>query len=327
VLVSELRQRSAPAGVCGRRCGVFAQQGLGVEFVDCVPAADRSLRGYAVTLEALADGVADFALSSVAYLLAGQTETQGRLGSRFAAVFHQRNPIAGLVREDSDLREAADLAGRNAAGQGGSWFAQELQGALAHMGLGPAVIVEAAAGNHAALREGEIDVIPAWVDMLPGYKGGVPVRAIPLDIEVYATGLVAADRLPLELVERMRDALTAGYELQREQSELGIAAFRRRFPNISEDHLRTAWSVLEPYAFDGPTPGSMDAKRWKATIDYTAAAHGLSVFPAERVYRPEVLAPARELARAYPGRRGARAGPARDVVAGGEGVVVGAVGP
>jgi len=275
--------------------GLFAQQGLDVEFVNCVPAADRSLLGYSVTLEALAGGQADFALSSVAYLLAGQSRSDGHLGSRFAAVFHQRNPIAGLVADDSDLHEPEDLVGSKAAVRGGSWFAQELEGALAHMGLGPPTIMQPTGKYRTALGEGEINVIPAWVDMTPANMGGgAPIRAIPLDIEVYATGLVAADRLPLELVTRMRDALSAGYELQREDPALGITAFRRRFPGISEDHLRTGWSVLEPYAFDAPTPGAMDAERWTATIDYTTATHGLSVLPAERLYRPELLAPTRE---------------------------------
>lgn len=278
--------------------GLFAQQGLEVEFVDCVAAADRSLRGYAVTLDALAAGVADFALSSVAYLLAGQTQTQGGVGSRFAAVFHQRNPIAGLVLEDSDLHVPADLAGVRAAGQNGSWFVAELQGALAHMGHRPAAVVGVTAvDNQTALREGEIDVIPAWVDMLPSYRGA-PIRPIPLDIQTYATGLVAADRLSRELVTRMRDGLSAGYELQREQPELGITALRRRFPNTPEDHLQTGWSALQAYAFDSPTPGSMNAERWKATIEHTAASHGLSVFSGERIYRPELLAPVTELAAA-----------------------------
>jgi hypothetical protein len=54
------------------------------------------------------------------------------------------------------------------------------------------------------------------------------VRPIGLDIETYATGLLAADRLPLEIVTRMRDAFVAGYQLQLEQP-----AFRRRFPDIN----------------------------------------------------------------------------------------------
>jgi len=127
-------------------------------------------------------------------------------------------------------------------------------------------------------------------------RAGLPLRAIPLDIDVYTTGLVAADRLPLELVSRMRDALAAGYALQREQPDPGLAAFRRRFPDVSEEHVRANWALFEPYAFDGVPPGSMDADRWRATIDYTAATHGLSRQEPDRLYRPELLAPAMEYA-------------------------------
>jgi hypothetical protein len=273
--------------------GLFAEQGLDVQFVDCVLAGDQSLRGYATTLEPLAAGSADFALSSVAYLLAGQTEAQGRLGARFAAVFHQRNPIAGFVAHESGLRKPEHLAGGKTAARDGSWFAQELAGALVHMGLGPPSLVRPLGDHTTAFRRGELDVLPAWIDMKPLYELALPIRAIPLPIEVYATGLVAADRLPLEVVERMRDALTAGYKLQREHPGLGITAFRRRFPNTSESYLRTAWSILEPYAFEGPWPGAMDAERWESTIDYTAATHSLCMFPPERIYRPELLAQSR----------------------------------
>ncbi|MDQ6751795.1 MAG: ABC transporter substrate-binding protein [Actinomycetota bacterium] len=272
--------------------GLFAEQGLEVEFIDCVTVPERGLRGYGTTLKALAGEQAEFALSSVAYLLAARSEAETELGARFAAVFHQRNPIAAMVAADSDLHQPEDLPGRRTASATGNWFVREYAGALAHMGFGAPDLVEPPEDVHAALREGDIDVIPAWVDMLPGYSKQGPVRAVALDFEVYATGLVAGDRLPLELVLRMRDALAAGYELQREQPELGIAAFRRHCPQRTEEHLRIGWSAIEPYVFDGRGPGSMDAERWRATIDYTVAAHGLSASAPEQVYRPELLAPA-----------------------------------
>jgi hypothetical protein len=90
-----------------------------------------------------------------------------------------------------------------------------------------------------AVGSGEVDVIPTWVDMtLNHVDKGYAVRPIGLDIETYATGLLAADRVPLELVTRMRDAFVAGYQLQLEQPEFGIAAFRRRFPDITDQHVR-----------------------------------------------------------------------------------------
>jgi len=274
--------------------GLFAEQGIEVEFVGCAKAADYSLQGFTTRPKAIAAGDADFALSSVAYLLAAQTELHGRLPVRFAAVAHQRNPIVGIVREDSGMEEPEDLVGARAASWSIPWFTQEYAGALAHMGLGSPEIVEQSKDLDGALGRGEIDVIPTWMDMTLYHRDpGFAIRTIPLDIDVYTTGLVAADRVPLELVSRFRDAWMAGYELQLQQPELGIAAFRRKYPDVSEDHIRANWAVFEPYAVDGVTPpGSMDSGRWQETIDYTATTHGLSVFAGERLYRPELLAPA-----------------------------------
>lgn len=286
--------------------GLFAEQGLEVEFVDAPAAPDWTLRGFGSRLGAVVAGDADFALTSVAYLASARNEAGGYFPARFVAVAHQRNPIAAVVREDSDIREPADLPSARAARWCMPWFTQEYVGALAHMGLGPATVVgssdsvdlETLGGMNRALGDGGVDVIPVWMDMTPYHRearftdAGFPTRVIPLDIEVYTTGLLAADRLPLELVERVRDAFVAGYELQREDPEPGIAAFRRRFPTISDEHLRVNWALFEPYAFDGVSPGSMDAERWRTTIDYTAATHGLPALPAESMYRPELLAPA-----------------------------------
>jgi len=236
--------------------GLFAEQELEVEFVDCARAPDWSLRGFTARPKAVAAGDADFALSSVAYLLAAQTELNGRLPVRFAAVSHQRNPIVAIVRGDSHLAEPEDLPGARAARWTIPWYAEAYAGALDHMGLAAPVFVDAPKPD-AALWSGEVDVIPTWMDMtLYHHKPGRPIRTVPLDIEVYTTGLVAADRVPLELITRMRDAFVAGYDLQREQPEPGIAAFRRRFPDISEDHIRANWSPFEPYAFDGESRAS-----------------------------------------------------------------------
>ncbi len=280
--------------------GLFAEQGLEVEFVGCARAPDWTLQGFTARPKAVAAGDADFAISSVAYLLAAQTELGGRLPVRFAAVAHQRNPIVGIVRGDSDLEGPEDLAGARTARWSIPWFAQEYAGALAHIGLGSPQVVELSDDLDGALGRGEIDVIPTWMDMtLYHCKPDLPIRTIALDIEVYTTGLVAADRVPLELVSRFRDAWVAGYELQRERPELGIAEFRRQYPDVSEEHVRANWALFEPYAVDGVVaPGSMDSERWRETIDYTATTHGLSVFAGERLYRPELLAPARELAAA-----------------------------
>ncbi len=271
--------------------GLFAEQGLEVEFVGCARAPDYSLKGFAARPKAIAAGDADFALSSVAYLLAAQSELAGRLPVRFAAVAHQRNPITAIVREGSDLWEPGDLAGARAARWSMPWFAREYAGALDYLGLGAPVVMDGGKDLDRALGAGEVDVIPAWMEMsLHHRQAGCQIRTIPLDIGVYSTGLLAADRLSSELVSRMRDAFVAGHDLQLEQPELGIWAFRRRFPDVSVEHIQANWALFEPYAFDGVSPGSMDADRWATTIEHTAATHSLSTLSPERLYRPELLA-------------------------------------
>lgn len=270
--------------------GLFAEQDVEVEFVPCARAADYSLQGLTTRPKAVAVGYADFALSGVAYLLAAQNRVAGRLPVRFVSVAHQRNPITAIVRAGSDLHEPADLAGRRAARWSMPWYTQEYAGALDYMGVGAPEIVDCSEHIDEALASGEIDVMPTWMEMtLYHRKPEYAIRTIPIDIDVYTTGLIAADWVPLELVTRVRDAFQAGYELYRERPELGIAGFRRRYPDVSEEHIHRNWALFEPYAFDGVPPGSMDADRWQATIAYTATTHGLSTIAAERFYRPELL--------------------------------------
>ena len=272
--------------------GLFAEQGLEVEFVPAARAPDLSLSGFTARVKAVAAGGADFALTAVTYLVAAHNQTAQRLPVRFIATAHQRNPIVAVVREDCALRSPEDLPGIRAARWSMPWFTQEYAGALDYMNLGAPVIVEARGDLNQALASGDVDVLPMWMDdVLYCRDAGVPVRAIPLDIPVYSTGLVAADRLSSELVWRMREAFAAGYELQRERPELGLAGFRRHFPDVSEEHACANWALHEPYAFDGKPPGTMEVARWQRTIAYTAATHSLSIVPGEWMYRQQLVAP------------------------------------
>jgi hypothetical protein len=268
--------------------GLFAEHGLQVQYVPSARAP-----------EALAAGDADFALTSAVHVLAAQTHADGRLPVRFVATFHQRNPIVGVVREDSGRRTPEDLAGARAARWNIPWFAQEYAGALRHKGLAAPVLIDTPGGLDEALGSGCVDVLPMWMDdttpariqdMVLHHRGeAIPTRAIALDIPVYSTGLLAADRVPLDVVRRMRDALIAGHELQREDPAPGLTAFRRHFPAVSEQHARVNWALYEPSAFEDGPPSSMNAERWDDTIAYTAETHGLSPLAPERVYRPELL--------------------------------------
>ena len=269
--------------------GLFAERGLEVQFVPSSSAP-----------EAVAAGDADVALTCAVHVMRAQTQASAPLPVRFVAALHQRNPIVGVVREDSSRRRPADLAGARAARWNIPWFTREYAGALDHLGVAAPVIVDTPGSLDAALGSGAVDVLPMWMDdvtparaqdMTLYHQGeGFKVRAIPLDIPVYSSGLLAADRVPTEVVRAVRDAICAGHRLQREQPELGLAGFRRCFPDVAEAHARGNWALYAPYAFEGAIPpGSMDADRWRDTIAYTARAHGLATLPDEQLFRPELL--------------------------------------
>lgn len=153
--------------------GLFAEQGLAVEFADLAGIPDGTLRGFSTRAKSVADGEFDFALTSAAFLLAAQDEAEGRLGARLPPF-------------------------RTAETRSRRW----------------------------------------WT---------------------------------------------------RTRTCTSRPTCRAHAPRAG-----ACGAVFERYAFGDGAPGSMDASRWEATIAYTAAAHGLSAFPGDRLYRPELLEPAVE---------------------------------
>lgn len=267
--------------------GLFAERGLEVEFVPASAAC-----------EAITAGDADFGLTAAVHVLVAQSRADGRLPVRFVAAFHQRNPIAAVVRADSGRDTVADLAGARASRWGSPWFTTEYAGALDHLGLAAPVIVDTPGSLDEALGSGEVDVLPMWMDQTtPARAQGMvlhrpgetfDVRAIALDIPVYSTGLIAADHLPADVVLAVRDAIAAGHALQRDHPEPGLAAFGRCFPHVSEDHTKVNWALYEPYAIDGATPGSMSMSRWRETIAFVSRTHDLPALEHDQLVRPEL---------------------------------------
>ncbi len=238
----------------------------------------------------MAAGGAEFCLTSVSHYLQARAQS-GALAALFVAVVVQRHPMAGIVRADSPLVEPADLAGERAGGPADSALVAEYRAGMESLGLTPPVLVPVDyALAPAALGRGEVDVVPDFADLVPRTRrqAGVPVRAVPLGIEVYASGLVAADRIPTDVVERMRSALAAALVRQRQDPTSGIEQLEARYPEVDPADAVEGWQLVEPNIFTGVDPGSMETGRWADTIAWTAAAHGVDAPEPPTVYRPEL---------------------------------------
>lgn len=236
----------------------------------------------------MAEGGSDFCLTSVHHYLTAR-ETVGDLAARFVAVIVRRSPVAALVLESSPLTTPADLQGRRVTGSPDKPHMQEFTASLQRRGLGGCEPVRMEVDAvHEALVTGGVDALVEFVDALPRIRrlAGAALRAIPVGLDVYASGLVAADRLSAELVGRMREALVASLVAQRANAEGGVDELLRRYPEARAEEAREGWRLVEPYIFDDEKPGSMDEAGWRRTLDVLCTARGLDPPAPQTVYRP-----------------------------------------
>lgn len=214
------------------------------------------------------------------------------LRARFVAVVSQRHPVAALVRADSPLTAPADLAGRRLGGSLDNGITRELIAGLAHRGVAAPEVVETAYGDApAALGRGDVDLIADFADLVPRTRrqAGVDVRAIAAGAPVYATGLVAADRLDDDAVARLRTALVQSIEEHHRDPAASLDQLARRYPGVDPGEALEGWSYAAACIFTGEPVGSMTAAGWEATLAHVARVHGAQV-PADTVYRSSFLA-------------------------------------
>lgn len=266
--------------------GLFAEHGLDVEIMEPAPGPANVRR--------VAAGGSELCLTSVAHYLTARQQA-GPLAARFVAVVVQRSPLSGIVAAGSDITEPAHLAGRRTGGPADSQMVAEYQAELGHLGFAPAELVAVPYGDApAALGRGEVDVVPDFVDLVPRTRrqAGIPVRAVPLGTEVYASGVVAADDLPADVVDTVVTALRAALERQREDPRGGLEQMGERYPEADPHEAVEGWSLVEPNIFTGVEPLSMDAGRWAETVALVTSALGFAPVDPLSVYRPDLAATA-----------------------------------
>lgn len=265
------------------RDGLFERHGLAVDLLEPASSGvDNVMR--------VADGGSDFTLTSVAYFVKAAA-LRPDLAARFAAVITQRSPMAAVVLEGSPIESFDDLPAARVGGRGHGGLHTEYLGALAHLGFAPSPVVDVDYDDApAALRDGTIDVMGDFVDLVPKLRRiAGPVRALPFGIDVYASGLVAADRLPVELVQRVRDALVEALTQHRAAPDLAVDALVERYPDIDPDDALEGWHLIEPLIFTERGVGSMTDAGWERSVEYSSHVHGVSKPDGDSVFRRELI--------------------------------------
>ncbi len=62
-----------------------------------------------------------------------------------------------------------------------------------------------------------------------------------------------------------------------------------RYGDDRTDDAPEGWRMLEQFVFTEEATGSMDADRWRTTLEFLCGARGLPVPAPESVYRPQFL--------------------------------------
>lgn len=152
--------------------------------------------------------------------------------------------------------------------------------------------IDYADGPH-ALGQGEVDVLADFADLVPRIRrqAGVDVRAIRAGVPVYATGLVAADRLDDDVVARLRVALTDVLAKHRADPSAALDEFNRRYPGVTAAEALESWTYAAQSIFTGPPVGEMTHAGWEATRNHVERVHGWAVPAASDLYRADCATP------------------------------------
>jgi ABC-type nitrate/sulfonate/bicarbonate transport system substrate-binding protein len=212
---------------------------------------------------------------------------------RFAAILHQRSPLAAFVPTDSALATPSDLAGARVVRSNAPWFDAEYRAGLEYLGLGPPVHVGPnPLGTRPSLARGEVDAIGSWEDGIAvvRQRAGIPVRAIPFGPDVYTTGLLVADSVPTEVVQRVVHAVAAALAGLRRRPDVGVAELCARIPRVDADRVGEEWAVLSRYLLGPAEPLVMRRDRWEATLRHGRRVQGFPLLDVAAVCREELLA-------------------------------------
>lgn len=262
--------------------GLFARQDLSVSLLEPEGGPDNIRR--------VAEGGADACITSVNHYI-NAYNTADDLPARFVAVVSKRHPIAALVRSDSPANVPADLSGLRLAGSRKDTLTRELLAGLSDLGVPAPTLVDVPyAEAPAALGKGTVDIVADYADLVPRVRrqSGVEVRAIRAGARVYATGLVAADRLDDEVVRALRAGLVEALEQQRADPSLALDELVSRYPEVLPAEALEGWAYAEQCIFTDSPVGEMTACDWQQTLEHVTRTHGWPVPDAEDLYRPSL---------------------------------------
>ncbi|GAB3622254.1 ABC transporter substrate-binding protein [Mariniluteicoccus endophyticus] len=221
------------------------------------------------------------------------------------ATYYRAYPVTVIVKDDSPIRTAADLAGRTVGipGRYGETFFG-LQVALAGAGLDESKVKVQEIGytQQAALTTGKVDAVVGFSnnDAVQFQLAGVGVRQVPLADEVPLVSIVlVTQRKTLDtkkdLAKKVADAMVGGMKAVVADPAKAIEDAKKHVPTLAQEQQRTAAratldATIPLWAPGGTVDGSVDAEQWKKMSAFLAEKELTKVpVPAESAIALDVV--------------------------------------
>lgn len=216
------------------------------------------------------------------------------------ATMYQRYPVELIVKADSGIESAADLAGKKVGLPGP--FGENYFGLLAMLkdyGV-DADVQYIGYTQTTALEAGEVDAIIGFTnnDAVTMRNAGIEIKELPLvsgQLPLIGVGLGSmAEKIDPETYAKLLEAIDRGAQAAGEDLEKTLDITEGYVPSLAEPEQREiAKSVLEATLelYNGGTSfGAQDADTWKAMADFLLAADVLeSPVEAQSAYTTSVL--------------------------------------
>lgn len=276
--------------------GFYKEEGLNVDIE----------RGYgtADSIKRISTGSADFAILSVASLMAAKGESNPPV--MLVASFFNKGPEAILFLKSSTIKAPKDLAGKRIGSASAGSSLDLLEAFAKSTGLsGYRSVTMASDQTYPALLTKQVDAITGFTDnaavMRPiAMKKGDDIEVMPYSdygVDNYGTGIVVNTKLAASKSPKIGAFLKGslrGIAWSIAHPEEAVAILRKHVPTISADVALATWKIDEKLIVSDETRkhglGYLSKERMAVTHDMAQKYMGLTKpVPLDTVYTAEFI--------------------------------------
>lgn len=290
--------------ISGRHVGFFVAKEKGYYKEEGLNVAIERGYGTADSIKRISTGSADFAILSVASLIAAKAESNPPV--MLVASFFNKGPETILVLKSSKIRSPKDLAGKRIGSAPAGSSLDLLKAFAKTTGLdGYQSVLMASDQTYPALLTKQVDAITGFTDnaavMRPiAQRQDDDIEIMPYSdygVDNYGTGIVVNTKFAQSKSPKIRGFLKAslrGIAWSLKNPEEAVAILKKHVPTMSTDTALATWKIDEKLISTSETKkyglGYLSKERMAVTYDMAQKYMGVTKpLSLENVYTAEFI--------------------------------------